>query len=124
MESMERRLARIEGQLQTSRRWGAMLTAVLVLFACAAAAQGPLVVLICKSLEVRTDEGQTPIRMDRSAITVNTDIILNGSSLSSCTRQTSKRDSPSRARLSSLSWPSLPADTPKRPRPKLIISSI
>ena len=62
-------------ELQRMRRWCLVLTAGLVLVVGVAAA-GPLALLVCKSLEVRTEDGKTVIRMDRDGIVVgNTNLL-------------------------------------------------
>jgi hypothetical protein len=63
-------------ELRRMRRWCLLLTAGLILVVGAAAAP-PLALLVCKSLEVKTDDGKTVVRMDRDGIVVGETNLLD-----------------------------------------------
>jgi len=70
LEDQEKQLVDLGRELQRTRRWCLGLTAGLILVVGVAAAP-PLALLVCKSLEVKTDDGKTVIRMDQDGIVVS-----------------------------------------------------
>jgi len=71
--TVDERIARIERQLRISDRRSVILLASLILVV-GVAAQGPLVGLVCSSLEVKSEEGRTVTALKQTG-----DVIVGGS---------------------------------------------